>query len=113
MSDEQPTACKSQRSTASTALWAHLLRKDIPSFIQSSSSIPTSLPIAPLDKVGTSMRLLLHDTQANLEKFSERVDTLVIGVGETKREMMTMQKMFQDDREKLVGHVVDLGRFLK
>jgi hypothetical protein len=106
----QPSASrKPQRSTASTALWAHLLRKEIPSISQVSSTNP---PIAPLDKTGTSMRILLHDTQANLEKFSERVDKLACGVGETRREMVTMQQLFQEDHEKIVGQTVDLGGFL-
>jgi hypothetical protein len=106
--DQQPTIRKPQRSTASTALWAHLLRKDVPATSQASCT-PTNPPIAPLDKAGTSMRLLLHDTQANLEKFSERVDKLAGGVSETKGEMVTMQKLFQEDHEKLVGQTVDLG----
>lgn len=55
------------------------------------------------------MRILLHDTQANLEKFSAHVDKLASGVSETKREMMTMQKLFQEDHDKLVGQIVDLG----
>jgi hypothetical protein len=58
------------------------------------------------------MRILLHDTQANLEKFSERVDKLACGVGETRREMVTMQQLFQEDHEKIVGQTVDLGGFL-
>ena len=109
MPDQQPSSRKPQRSAASTALWAHLLRKDIPAISQNSSSTPTNLPIAPLDKAGTSMRILLHDTQANLEKFSERVDKLASGVSETKTEMVTMQKLFQEDHEQLVGQIVDLG----
>ena len=56
--------------------------------------------------------MLLHDTQANLEKFSERVDKLTCGVSETKREMVTVQQLFQEDHEKLVGHTVDLGEFV-
>jgi hypothetical protein len=109
MPDQQTMSRKSHRSTASTALWAHLLRKDVPSASQTSSTPPNNPPIAPLDKAGTSMRILLHDTQANLEKFSERVDKLASGVGETKGEMVTMQQLFQEDREKLVGQTVDLG----
>jgi len=109
MPDQQPGSRKPQRSAASTALWAHLLRKDIPVISQTSSNTLTNPPIAPLDKAGTSMRILLHDTQANLEKFSEHVDKLASGVSETKREMITMQKLFQEDHEKLVGQIVDLG----
>lgn len=109
MPDQQPGFRQPQRSAASTALWAHLLRKDIPVISHTSSNTLTNPPMAPLDKAGTSMRILLHDTQANLEKFSAHVDKLASGVSETKREMMTMQKLFQEDHDKLVGQIVDLG----
>ncbi|KAH0836340.1 hypothetical protein J3R83DRAFT_7893 [Lanmaoa asiatica] len=55
---------------ASNLLWAHLLRKDATT-TEPLSEIP---PIAPQDKTGTSMRMLIHDTQVNLEKFSTRLD---------------------------------------
>lgn len=77
--DRQPcfsTTMASSSATVSSTLWAHLLRKDKPSTsIQAMSS-----PIAPADKTGTSVRLLLHDTQATMEKFSEKVDKLISGV---------------------------------
>lgn len=103
---------KPQRSAASTALWAHLLRKDIPISPQqrTGSSTPMPLPIAPLDKSGTTMRILLHDTRANLEKFSSRADILTEGVSEAKREVLTMQKLFQEDHEKIIEQTVDLGK---
>ncbi|KAH9942032.1 hypothetical protein B0H21DRAFT_696588, partial [Amylocystis lapponica] len=56
----------------------------------------------PLDKAGTTIRILLHDTQANLERFSDRVITLTGGIDETKREITTIHKRFEQDREKLV-----------
>ena len=111
MPDTESSTRKPQRSAASTALWAHLLRKDSPATSQVPSSTSVNPPIAPLDKAGTSMRILLHDTQANLEKFSERVDKMATGVSETKTEIITMQKLFLEDHEKLVGHTVDLGEF--
>lgn len=104
---------KPLRSTASTALWAHLLRKDVPATPPSTctaSTLPIP-PMTPIDKTGTSMRILLHDTQANLEKFSHRVDALTGGVTETKREMATMQKLFQEDRERILSQTVDLGEY--
>jgi hypothetical protein len=98
----------SQRSTASTALWAHLLRKDISSFVPDPNPKQYA-PITPIDKAGTSMRLLLHDTQANLEKFSERVDKLTVGVEETKREVDLVRRLWEGEREKTQTEIVNLG----
>jgi hypothetical protein len=56
------------------------------------------------------MRILLHDTRANIEKFSSRVDILTNGVSEAKREIVTMQKLFQEDHEKIIEQTVDLGK---
>ena len=108
---DQPSR-KPQRSAASTALWAHLLRKDAIPDASNANTLPSNPPLVPFDKAGTSMRILLHDTQANFEKFSERADKLFGAVSETKRETITMQQLFQDDREKLVGQTVDLGELL-
>jgi hypothetical protein len=55
------------------------------------------------------MRLLLHDTQANLEKFSERVDRLTGGVEETKREVDLVKRLWEGEREKSQAEIVDLG----
>lgn len=66
----------SASTTVSSTLWAHLLRKDKPNV----STQATSSLIAPADKTGTSVRLLLHDTQATMQKFSEKVDRLIDGV---------------------------------
>ena len=112
MPDQPPASRKPQRSAASTALWAHLLRKDAIPDASNASTLPSNPPLVPFDKAGTSMRILLHDTQANFEKFSERADKLFGAVSETKRETITMQQLFQDDREKLVGQTVDLGELL-
>ncbi|KAL6299542.1 hypothetical protein BKA93DRAFT_742214 [Sparassis latifolia] len=98
------------RATTSSVLWGHLLqRKNDSSVTPAHSTSASSLsPIVPLDKAGTSMRILLHDTQANLEKFSDRVAKLTIGVHDTKREIVTMQKLFEQDHEKLLEETVNL-----
>src|ERR1700722_17501136 len=77
-------AHNAQNLSASTVLWAHL-RKDMVSAPNSSaeSSLTMHTPITPIDKNGTSMRILLHDTSHNLEKFSDRVDKLTSGIDET------------------------------
>lgn len=97
------------RPPGSTALWAHLLRKNtaIPS---SQNSNITHTPIAPLDKSGTSMRILLHDTQANFEKFSNRVDKLTSSIDDAKNEIVLVQRLFEEDREKLSAEHVTLSK---
>jgi hypothetical protein len=92
------------------ALWAHLLGKDKLPAPPNSYVIPP--PLAPLDKNGTSMRILLHDTQAHLERFSVRADKLFSSVEETKREITTVNTLFQREHETLRDDVVDLGGFV-
>ncbi|KAF7430686.1 hypothetical protein PC9H_006397 [Pleurotus ostreatus] len=97
----------SSRST-STALWAHLLRKDTPSSTPGTSSDPLNPPIVPLDRAGTSMRMLLHDTQANFEKFSGRIDLMTNCIESTKREIVTVKSLFEEQNEKLSMEIIDL-----
>lgn len=105
-------------TTTAMALWGHLLRPS--ESINTTSSQTNALipPLTPVDKNGTSMRILLHDTQMNLERFSERVDRLVQDVGSAKTEIGTVQKLFEHDHEKIVEETVSLsmshvfGRYL-
>jgi predicted nucleic acid-binding Zn-ribbon protein len=57
------------------------------------------------------MRILLHDTSHNLEKFSDRVDKLTSGIDETKEEIIAVHRSFQGDREELSGEILDLGKY--
>ena len=100
--------------TASTALWAHILKQDTQ---PSTSLLPDTPPIVvpptvPLDKNATSMRVLLHDTQANFEKFAVHVGKLIDSVNETKHEIKTTNDLFERDRQSLVGDIIDLGMFI-
>ncbi|KAH7926406.1 hypothetical protein BV22DRAFT_356938 [Leucogyrophana mollusca] len=93
---------------ASNALWAHILRKEVPQ----SNSPPDALsipPLAPLDKTGTSMRMLIHDTQANLEKFASRVDTLTTGVDAARKAVGDVHKLFESERERVLGEMADIA----
>ena len=105
------------RPTSSAVLWGHLLASSDVSKTASQSgrhetrsSAPIST-IAPVDKTGTSLRILLHDTQANLEKFSERVGKLTGDIDESKREIGTVKTLLQQDHEKTVEEIVDLGEW--
>ncbi|KAH9479688.1 hypothetical protein JR316_0008283 [Psilocybe cubensis] len=95
-------------SMASTPLWENLLH--------SSRRAPTSVsdiaymapPSAPMDKNATSMRVLLHDTQANFEKFGKHVGQLFEEIKESKAEIKSIHSLFDKDRESLMGDIVDL-----
>ncbi|KZT72018.1 hypothetical protein DAEQUDRAFT_639896, partial [Daedalea quercina L-15889] len=64
--------------------------------------------LTPMDKTGTSLRILLHDTQANLENFSDRVNKLAGNIDESKREISTVKELYQQGHEKVVEDIVDL-----
>jgi hypothetical protein len=87
----------------SNALWGHLLRKN-------TVVAPAPLPPTVQDKTGTSMRILLHDTQANFETFSTRVDALTSGIDNARREIVIVKDLFQGAQESLTMDIVDLGK---
>ena len=105
------------RQRHSTAgLWGHLLNKHASSRLLSSSPADgpatntTHIPATgPHDKAATSTRILLHDTQVHLEKFTERVDRLTNGLDNTKRELITVQKLYQEEHEVVVERMISLG----
>ncbi|TRM55976.1 hypothetical protein BD626DRAFT_576215 [Schizophyllum amplum] len=100
---------RSHRTPSASTLWAHLIRKDSPlTSSPTMSSAMLSTPVAPLDKTGTSMRMLLHDTQANFESFSSRVDKLLDAVENTKSEMEDMKQMMRAERESTASDMIDL-----
>ena len=92
------------------AIWSHLFGKDKLAAPPNSEVVPP--PLAPIDKNGTSTRILLHDTRGHLERFSVRTDKLFSSVEETKREITTVNTLFQRERETLRNDLVDLGGFL-
>lgn len=106
----------SRPPTVSTAVWAQLLRGIRPTK-DGSQSNPTqpdishlAPPHAPLDKNATSMRVLLHDTQSNFERFTVEVENLFRSIAETKKEIKTVGCLYAKDRESLVSDIIDLGK---
>lgn len=91
---------------ASNMLWAHLLRKDATTTTESPSQIP---PIAPHDKTGTSMRMLIHDTQVNLEKFSARLDGLLQRVDDCRAQVVNANKLLDVERDKVLTEILEIG----
>nr|AAP83935.1 basidiospore development protein [Coprinopsis cinerea] len=54
------------------------------------------------------MRVLLHDTQMNLEKFSGHVEALISNVKETSQELRKTSSTFEQEHDKLLGDIIDL-----
>ena len=96
-------------SAISSTLWAHLLNKDTTasgSDLKAGLASAALAASAPADKTGTSVRILLHDTQATIEKFSERVDRLVVEAEESRQKVLARNEEMSNEVERLVRRVV-------
>ncbi|KAI9573750.1 hypothetical protein HD554DRAFT_2012501, partial [Boletus coccyginus] len=90
---------------AGNLLWAHLLRKDA-----TTTDLPSQIPpIAPQDKAGTSMRMLIHDTQVNLEKFSTRLDGLLQRVDDCRAQVVNANKLLDVERDKVFTEILEIA----
>jgi hypothetical protein len=96
-------------STAST-LWARLLDYRDPSKANIAQT-PSHAQLTPQDKVGTSTRILLHDTHARLEKFSEHANSMFSGIEASRREMVRVREEVESAREKELDTVAQLSMF--
>ena len=99
--------------TPTPALWAYLLHK--PGSSQrtpSGTSFPANTQIAPVDKAGTSTRILLHDTHARLETFSERAGKLADGVEKAQQALVRAQQEMESEMEKMGEHISKLGALM-
>ncbi len=108
------TFTRSDYHSASSGLWGHLLRQKPsqlpPSTTSTSSTLGKLAPtVAPLDKAGASTRILLHDTQAHLEKFTGRVTQITTGLEDAKKELITVQRLYQDEHEQLEERMIALS----
>ena len=96
-------------STAST-LWSYLLKPRSP--CKANATQPHSYAqLTPQDKAGTSTRILLHDTHARLEKFSERANSVLSAIETSKREMVRVREEVESAREKELDTIAQLSMF--
>ncbi|RXW20726.1 hypothetical protein EST38_g5127 [Candolleomyces aberdarensis] len=98
-------------SSGAASLWAHLNRKDANGRTNppTSTATPDFLPpTGPQDRTATTMRVLLHDTQMNFEKFSEQVEGLIKDVQKTEQGIKTTNTLFEKEHDKLMGDIIDL-----
>ncbi|KAG2121875.1 hypothetical protein DEU56DRAFT_718951, partial [Suillus clintonianus] len=85
-------------------LWTYLLQKDLPAS-NDFAAIPMIPAVAPVDRTNTSMRMLIHDMQATLEKFSTRVDTLLANVQDVKNEAVNFNRISENERERVLDEI--------
>ena len=96
-------------STAST-LWTRLLNHRGPP--KANATQPHSYAqLTPQDKAGTSTRILLHDTHARLEQFSERANLIFSAIETSKREMVRVREEVESAREKELDTIAQLSMF--
>jgi hypothetical protein len=96
-------------TTAST-LWAQLLNHRGSS--KANATQPHSYTqLTPQDKAGTSTRILLHDTHARLEQFSERANSVLSAIETSKREMVRVREEVENAREKELDAIAQLSMF--
>lgn len=96
-------------SRGTVSLWSHLLQNDLTS--QGPSPAETFLPPpGPVDKNGTSMRILLHDTQANFEKFTQNVNKLLASSEGARKELMVVKSQFEREHDDLSNEIANLGK---
>ncbi|KAG1785590.1 uncharacterized protein HD556DRAFT_1249626 [Suillus plorans] len=93
-----------ERKPAPNALWAYLLQKDLPASSDFAAT-PMVPSMAPVDRTNTSMRMLIHDMQATLEKFSTRVDTLLINVKDAKTEVVNCSRISESEHERVLDEI--------
>jgi hypothetical protein len=96
-------------STAS-ALWARVLDHRGPSSA-TTAPLPSHAQFTPQDKTGTSTRMLLHDTHARLEHFSERTNLVFSEIEASKREMVRVREEVESAREKELDTIAQLSMF--
>jgi hypothetical protein len=72
-----------------------------------SSAAPVIPLVAPVDRTNTSMRMLIHDMQATLERFSTRVDTLLNNVKDAKTEVVNCNRISESERERVLDEITN------
>ena len=104
----------SMLSTSSNALWGHILplhaRRDTSTAaLPPSDASITRTSMQPVqDRNATSLRVLLNSAEMCLQKFSSRVDELVLGVGEAKAEVKHAGKLLDGVGDRVVGDVTTI-----
>jgi hypothetical protein len=98
-------------STAST-LWARILdHRGSTTDNTITAQLPSHAQVTPQDKTGTSTRMLLHDTHARLEEFSERANLVFSEIEASKREIVHVREGVESARERELDTIAQLSMF--
>jgi hypothetical protein len=99
-------------STAST-LWGRILdHRGSTTDNAITAQPPSYAQFTPQDKTGTSTRMLLHDTHARLEAFSERANLVFSEIETSKREIVRVREDVESARERELDTIAQLSMFL-
>ena len=60
------------------------------------------------DRNATSLRVLLNSTEMSLQKFSSRVDELIVGVGEARADVKHAGNLLDGVGDRVVGDVTSI-----
>lgn len=63
------------------------------------------------DRNATSLRVLLNSAEMSLQKFSSRVDELVLGVGEARTEVKHAGNLLDGVGDRVVGDVTGIRKW--
>ena len=102
---------ETQHSSSPTeALWALVLQKDKAAAPPPKQRGLPQVPTGPVDRNATSTRILLYDTQARLEQFSSRADSMLKGIQDANHQLKQVGSLFEKDRDTLTNDMIDLGK---
>ncbi|KIJ55230.1 hypothetical protein M422DRAFT_774310 [Sphaerobolus stellatus SS14] len=85
-------------------LWAQLRPQRRP--VDDASQTMPQPSLAPENKVNSSLRVVLHDTKAVLEQFSDRLGTLVKSVDDAKRQIDSANANLADANDRTIEELV-------
>lgn len=81
-----------------------------PAWLRSNNESSVSPAITPADRRDTSLRMIHHDMKACLEKFSDRLNTLISVSEQNLSEIKNSGKLLATDHEKTVADIIDVGK---
>jgi hypothetical protein len=103
------TADTSSPPSTASKLWAHLLHRYPGPSNPNATQLASHPQLTPQDKAGTSTRILLHDTHARLEKFSDRANSIFSELEASRREMVRVREEVENAREKEFEEMAQLS----
>jgi hypothetical protein len=70
---------------------------------------PPAAALAPTQQLATTTRMLLHNANAQFESTCKKLEEFTDSVENTRREVVTVGKAFNDQHDRLVDEMVNLS----